>query len=94
MNLLAPGLKLGSFAHADEPHHQKICLMLYANNKGADQPAHLLSTFVVPCLDSVKQASAAEQADLGITWSETRRLHIVFVMWLQLFTIFPMQGDE
>ena len=30
--------------------------MLYANNKGADQPAHLrslISTFVVPCLDSI-----------------------------------------
>ena len=29
--------------------------MLYANNKGADQPAHsrsLISTFVVRCLDS------------------------------------------
>ena len=30
--------------------------MSYANNKGADQPAHLpslISTFVVRCLDSV-----------------------------------------
>ena len=24
-----------------EPGHEKICLMSYANNKGADQPAHL-----------------------------------------------------
>ena len=33
-----------------------MCLMLYANNKGADQPAHpcsLISTFVVRCLDSM-----------------------------------------
>ena len=32
------------------------CVMLYANNKGADQPAHprsLISAFVVRCLDSV-----------------------------------------
>ena len=30
--------------------------MLYAKNKSADQPAHpriLISTFVVPCLDSI-----------------------------------------
>ena len=32
------------------------CVMSYANNKGADQPAHrrsLISTFVVRCLDSI-----------------------------------------
>ena len=37
------------------PGHAKTCLMPYANNKGADQPAHprsLISTFVVRCLDS------------------------------------------
>ena len=31
-------------------------VMLYANNKGADQPAHprsLISAFVVRCLDSI-----------------------------------------
>ena len=36
--------------------HEKMCLMSYANNKGADQPAHptsLISTFVVHCLDSI-----------------------------------------
>ena len=58
---------------------------LYANNKGADQPAHpcsLISTFVVRCLDSVicifaiskvsrfLLASVAEQADLNVTWSK------------------------
>ena len=35
---------------------KKMCLMSYANNKGADQPAHprsLISTFVVRCLDSI-----------------------------------------
>ena len=39
-----------------EPGREKTCLMPYANNKGADQPAHprsLISTFVVSCLDSM-----------------------------------------
>ena len=38
-----------------EPGHEKMCLMSYANNKGADQPAHprsLISAFVVCDLDS------------------------------------------
>ena len=38
------------------PGHAKTCLMSYANNKGADQPAHprsLISTFVVRCIDSM-----------------------------------------
>ena len=37
-----------------EPVHEKMCLMPYANNKGADQPAHprsLISAFVVRCQD-------------------------------------------
>ena len=37
-----------------EPGHEKMCLMSYANIKGADQPAHpcsLISAFVVRCLD-------------------------------------------
>ena len=60
--------------------------MSYANNKGADQPAHprsLSSAFVDRCLDivmslvsvikisSLKLASVAEQASLSLTWSET-----------------------
>ena len=39
-----------------EPGHEKTCLMSYANNKGADRPAHprsLISAFVVRCLDSI-----------------------------------------
>ena len=39
-----------------EPGHEKMCLMSYANNKGADQSAHvrsLISAFVVRCLDVV-----------------------------------------
>ena len=63
-----------------------MCLMSYANNKGADQPPHprsLISAFVIRCLDSVMSlvsvtkisslmlASVAEQASLSLTWSET-----------------------
>ena len=39
-----------------EPRHEKMYLMLYANNKGADQTAwmrSLISALVVRCLDSV-----------------------------------------
>ena len=69
-----------------EPGHVKMCLMSYANNKGADQPAHprsLTSAFVVRCLDSIisldsiaeisrlEQASVAAQAGLCLAWSET-----------------------
>ena len=68
-----------------EPGHEKTCLMSYANNRGADQPAHprsLISAVVVRCLDSVMSlgsvtkisslmlASVAEQASLSLTWSE------------------------
>ena len=38
------------------PDHVKMCLMPYASNEGADQPAHpcsLISTLVVRCLDSM-----------------------------------------
>ena len=74
------------FPKTYEPGHEKMCLMSYANNKGADQPAHLrslISAFVVRCLDSVMSlvsvikisslmiASVAEQASLSMTWSET-----------------------
>ena len=62
------------------------CVMSYANNKGADQPAHpcsLISAFVVRCLDSVMLlvsvtkisslmlASVAAQAGLCLAWPET-----------------------
>ena len=42
--------------NVNEPGHEKMCLMPYAKNKGADQPAHLrslISAFVVRCLDSI-----------------------------------------
>ena len=38
----------------NEPGHEKMCLMPYANNKDADQPAHprsLISAFIVCCQD-------------------------------------------
>ena len=40
----------------NEPCHEKTCLTPYANNKGADQPAHLrslISVFVVCGQDSI-----------------------------------------
>ena len=45
-----------SFDNKNEPRHEKMCLMSYANNEGADQPAHprrLISVFVDRCLDSI-----------------------------------------
>ena len=60
--------------------------MPYANNKGADQPAHprsLISTFLVSFLDriiplvsiskisSLQLVSVAEQVSLCLAWSET-----------------------
>ena len=61
-------------------------VLTYANNKGADQPAHprsLISTFVVRCLDSIIPlvciseisnlclASVPAQAGLCLTWLQT-----------------------
>ena len=75
-----------SYNLLNEVGHEKTCLMSYANNKGADQPAHprsLISAFVVRCLDNVMSlvsvskisnlmlASVDEQASLSLTWSET-----------------------
>ena len=69
-----------------EPGYEKMCLMSYANNKGADQPAHtrsLISPLVVHYLDSIISldsiakisrhylASVAAQAGLCLAWSET-----------------------
>ena len=63
-----------------------MCLTSYANNKGADQPAHprsLISAFVVRCLDSIISldsitkisrlylAPVAVQSSLCLAWSET-----------------------
>ena len=71
---------------AHEPGHEKMCLMSYAHNKGANQSAHprsLISAFVVRCLDSMLSldsiaeisrlylAFVAAQAGLCLAWSET-----------------------
>ena len=82
-------MKMQNVRHShfiNEPGHEKTCLMSYANNKGADQPAHsrsLISAFIVRSLDSVictvsvtkisslVLASVAEQASLSLTRSET-----------------------
>ena len=73
------------FINTYEPGHETKCLMSYANNKGADQPAHpcsLICAFIIRCLDTVMSlvsvtkfsslilASVAEQASLSLTWSE------------------------
>ena len=70
--------------------------MPYANNKGADQPAHprsLISAFVVCCLDSTISllsiskisslclASVAAQAGLSLTWLQTPKTGFL-VTWL------------
>ena len=67
------------------PGHAKMCLMPFANSKGADQLTHprsLISTFVVPCLDSIIPlvsiseisslyiAPVAEQPGLNLIWSK------------------------
>ena len=63
-----------------------MCIMPYANNKGADQPAHprsLISAFVVRCQDRmirlvyiseisrVQLVFVAEQVSLCLAWSES-----------------------
>ena len=60
-----------------------MCLMPYANKKGANQPAHpcnLISTIVIRCFDSMicilalskvsrfQLVSVADQAGLNLTW--------------------------
>ena len=77
--------------------------MPYANNKGADQPAHLrslFSAFVVRCLDSVMSlvsvtkisslmlASVAAQAGLCLAWSETPEDTFCHVM-VHMFSFKP-----
>ena len=73
--------------------------MPYANNKGADQTAHLrslISTFVVHCLDSIIPlvsifeilslylVSLTAQTGLSLPWSQTPKTRSL-VMWLLLF---------
>ena len=75
---------------------QENLFMPYANNKGADQPAHpriLISDFVVRCLDNIIHLvliseissfylfSVAAQAGLGLPWSQTQKTGFL-VTWL------------
>ena len=68
------------------PRREKICLLGFPNNKGADQPAHprsLISAFVIRLLESIisrlatreilifQLVSVVEQAGLSPGWSET-----------------------
>ena len=68
------------------PRREKTCLREFANNTGADQPAHprrLISAFVIRILESIiyglatgqissfKLVFVAEQAGLNLTSSET-----------------------
>ena len=67
-------------------HSDYAVYAIYANNKGADQPAHpriLISAFDVRCLDSILLmlskprnarlllASVAEQTGLSLNWAQT-----------------------
>ena len=69
----------------NEPGREKMCIMSYANSKGADQnayPRSLVSAFAVRCLASIisldsiaeisrlQLASLAAQAGLCVAWSE------------------------
>ena len=51
------GINAKNTLHLDSfgPRREKTCLRRFANNKGADQPAHprsLISAFVIHCLKS------------------------------------------
>ena len=76
---------LGCFEHTIWATPWENLFYAYANNKGADQPAHprsLISTCIVPCLvsitplvsitkiSSLQLASVLEQAGLSLTWSK------------------------
>ena len=73
----------------------------YANNKGAEQPAHprsLISTFVIRYSDSMipilakseisrlELVAVAEQAGLSLTWSQTAKTGFL-VTWLNCIQI-------
>ena len=77
------------FGLGNGPRREKTCLRRFANNTGADQPAHprsLISPFVLRFLErtisklatneiSIFQlVSVAEQAGLNLTLSETPKI--------------------
>ena len=94
--------QLRTFNGVFEPHHEKTCFLPYANNKGADQPAHsrnLISTFVVRYVDSMiplvsiseisslYPASLAVQASLCLTWSQTPKTGFLVTRFIWLMII-------
>ena len=88
------------------PRRKKTCLWRFANNKGADQPAHprsLISAFVIRFLESIISKLAAseisifelvpdaQQAGLNLTLSETPKT--VFVVTRPIWfesSLFPL----
>ena len=83
-------------------------LLLYANNKGTDQPAHsssLISAFVVHCLGSIKPKlakskisrlqlfSVAEQAGLSLTWSKTPKTGFLMTRLNKFILCVPASGN-
>ena len=49
------------------PRHDKTCLRGFANNKGADQPAHprrLISAFVIRLLESIISELATSEISI------------------------------
>ena len=51
-----------------EPGHEKMCLMPYVKNKGADQPAHprslMISASVVRCLDNIIPLDSTDEISI------------------------------
>ena len=81
-------------------------ILPYANNKDADQPAHLrslISAFVIRCLDSIihllviaeisRPYSLAEQAGLSLIWSQTLKTGFL-VTWLIYVLLIPRNVTE
>ena len=81
-----------TFLIQSRPQREKTCLGGFANNKGADQPAHacsLINAFVIRFSESSKPklatndismfyiVSVAEQAGLRLTWSDTPKTGFV-----------------
>ena len=88
------------------PHRGKTCLRGFANNTGADQPAHprrLISAFVIRFLKSIISklatskiaiiylASAAEETGLSLTLSGTPKTG--FVALRPIYEIFKVQSN-
>ena len=65
-----------------------MCLMSYANNKGADQPAHplsLISAFVVGCLDSIIRGLFGKFVEFGHNVFKYRYKPLIFFSMPQIY---------